>query len=92
MRAGHGIRWRIVWILFFSTAINYINRQTLSLLAPVISNELHFSHEDLSRIFGSFQLAYAWTWLIGGLMLVTIGLTVKDLITAMYLAAWLSSS
>ena len=73
MRAGHGIRWRIVWILFFSTAINYINRQTLSLLAPVISNELHFSHEDLSRIFGSFQLAYAWTWLIGGVLLDLIG-------------------
>src|ERR1700690_967420 len=73
MQAGHGIRWRIVWILFFSTAINYINRQTLSLLAPVISTELHFSHEDLSRIFGSFQLAYAWTWLIGGLLLDLIG-------------------
>jgi ACS family hexuronate transporter-like MFS transporter len=73
MRAGRGIRWRIVWILFFSTAINYINRQTLSLLTPVISSELHFSHEDLSRIFGSFQLAYAWTWLIGGLLLDLIG-------------------
>jgi ACS family hexuronate transporter-like MFS transporter len=73
MRGGRGIRWRIVWILFFSTAINYINRQTLSLLAPVISSELHFSHEDLSRIFGSFQIAYAWTWLIGGLLLDVIG-------------------
>ena len=31
------LRWKIVWILFFSTSINYINRQTLSLLAPVIS-------------------------------------------------------
>ncbi len=73
MRIGRGIRWRIVWILFFSTAINYINRQTFSLLAPVISTELHFSHEDLSHVFGSFQLAYAWTWLAGGLILDLIG-------------------
>jgi MFS transporter, ACS family, aldohexuronate transporter len=73
MRTGRGVRWRIVWILFFSTAINYINRQTLSLLSPVISAQLHFSHEDLSRIFGSFQLAYAWTWLIGGVILDLIG-------------------
>ena len=73
MQARSGIRWRIVWILFFSTAINYINRQTFSLLAPVISAELHFSHEDLSRIFGSFQLAYAWTWLFGGVLLDLIG-------------------
>lgn len=73
MRIGRGIRWRIVWILFLSTAINYINRQTFSLLAPVISAELHFSHQDLSRIFGSFQISYAWTWLFGGLLLDLIG-------------------
>jgi hypothetical protein len=34
----------------------------------------------------------AFTLLIGGLMLVTIGFVVKDLITAIYLAAWLASS
>jgi ACS family hexuronate transporter-like MFS transporter len=68
-----GIRWRIAWILFLSTAINYIDRQTFSLLAPVISAELHFTHEDLSHIFGLFQLSYAWTWLIGGVILDLIG-------------------
>ena len=73
MRTGSGLRWRIVWILFLSTVTNYIDRQTFSLLAPVISTELHFSHEDLSRVFGSFQLAYAWTWLIGGVILDVIG-------------------
>jgi hypothetical protein len=34
----------------------------------------------------------AFTLLIGGLMLVTIGFVVKDLITAIYLSAWLASS
>jgi hypothetical protein len=34
----------------------------------------------------------AFTLLVGGLMLVTFGLVVKDLITAIYLAAWLASS
>jgi hypothetical protein len=34
----------------------------------------------------------AFTLLIGGLMLVTVGLVVKDLITTIYLAAWLSSN
>jgi MFS transporter, ACS family, hexuronate transporter len=69
MQTGRGLRWRIAWILFFSTVINYINRRTFPLLTPVISAQLHFAHEDLSRIFGSFQLAYAWTWLIGGVLL-----------------------
>jgi ACS family hexuronate transporter-like MFS transporter len=73
MPKGRRLRWKIVWILFFSTAINYINRQTLSLVSPVISTQLHFSHEDLSRIFGAFQVAYAWTWLFGGMLLDVLG-------------------
>ena len=58
---------------FSSTALNYVNRQTFSLLAPVISQQLHFSHEDLSRVFGAFQITYAWTWLLGGVFLVGRG-------------------
>lgn len=66
-------RWWIVWTLFFSTAINYINRQTLSVLAPVISREFHLNHSELSNIFGAFQVAYAGTWLIGGIFLDIVG-------------------
>jgi ACS family hexuronate transporter-like MFS transporter len=66
-------RWRIVWALFVSTAINYINRQTLSVLAPEISKQFHLSHADLSQIFGSFQLSYAVTWLLGGILLDIVG-------------------
>lgn len=67
------LRWWIVWTLFFSTVINYINRQTFSVLAPVITQEFHLSHTDLSRIFSSFQIAYAGMWLIGGVLLDIIG-------------------
>ena len=66
-------RWWIVWTLFFSTAINYINRQTLSVLAPVISKEFHLNHSELSNIFGAFQFAYAGTWLLGGIFLDIVG-------------------
>lgn len=66
-------RWWIVWTLFCSTAINYINRQTLSVLAPVITQEFHLSHAQLSNIFGAFQVAYAATWLLGGIFLDIVG-------------------
>ncbi|HEX7362036.1 MAG TPA: MFS transporter [Bryobacteraceae bacterium] len=66
-------RWWIVWTLFCSTTINYINRQTLSVLAPVIAKEFHLSHSELSDVFGAFQFAYAGTWLIGGILLDNIG-------------------
>jgi MFS transporter, ACS family, aldohexuronate transporter len=67
------LRWWIVWTLFLSTTINYINRQTLSVLAPVITQQFHLSHEQLAKIFSSFQLSYAAMWLIGGVLLDVVG-------------------
>ena len=67
------VRWWIVWTLFFSTVINYISRQTFSVLAPMISAQYHLSHTDLSKIFGAFQVSYAITWLIGGIFLDAVG-------------------
>jgi ACS family hexuronate transporter-like MFS transporter len=67
------LRWWIAWTLFFSTVINYINRQTLSVLAPVISQQFHLSHSQLSWVFSCFQLSYAGMWLIGGVLLDIIG-------------------
>jgi len=53
--------------------INYISRQTFSVLAPVITRELHLSHTDLSRILSAFQISYAGMWLIGGVLLDVVG-------------------
>jgi len=66
-------RWWIVWTLFFSTTINYISRQTFSVLSPVIAAQLHLTHTDLAKIIGAFQISYALTWLIGGIFLDAVG-------------------
>jgi ACS family hexuronate transporter-like MFS transporter len=66
-------RWWIVWTLFFSTAANYISRQTFSVLSPMIAMQYHFSHTDLARIMGAFQVSYALTWLVGGIFLDVVG-------------------
>ncbi|HXE12003.1 MAG TPA: MFS transporter [Bryobacteraceae bacterium] len=62
-------RWWITGTLCLSTILNYINRQTFSVLAPELVKTFHFSHSDLSSIFGAFQLSYALTWLVGGVAL-----------------------
>src|ERR1039458_7766431 len=67
------VRWWIVWSLFFSTVINYISRQTFSVLAPLITAQYHLSHTDLARILGAFQISYAVTWLVGGVILDAVG-------------------
>ncbi len=73
MRPASRVRWWIVWTLFFSTVTNYISRQTFSVLSPAIVAEFHFTHTDLAKILSAFQLSYAVTWLIGGILLDLIG-------------------
>ena len=73
MKPKKRLRWWIAWTLFFSTVINYINRQTLSVLAPVITQQFHLNHSQLSWVFSFFQLSYAGMWLIGGVLLDIIG-------------------
>ena len=73
VRTSGGTRWWIVWTLFFSTVTNYISRQTFSVLAPMLSSQYHFSHSDLARILGAFQISYAITWLLGGIFLDAVG-------------------
>ena len=50
------IRWTIVGLLSASIAINLIDRQVLSVLAPVLSESLQLSAADYSYITAAFQL------------------------------------
>jgi ACS family hexuronate transporter-like MFS transporter len=51
-------RWAIASLLFVATVINYIDRQTLSVLAPVLRDEFQLTNTDYSRIVFAFLLAY----------------------------------
>lgn len=50
-----GSRWLILAFLLAVTVINFIDRQTLSVLAPKIRETLHLSHEAYGRIVAAFQ-------------------------------------
>jgi ACS family hexuronate transporter-like MFS transporter len=73
VKSNKRLRWWIAWTLFLSTVINYINRQTFSVLAPVITQHFHLTHTELSWIFSAFQISYAGMWLVGGVLLDIIG-------------------
>ena len=53
------LRWWIGGILFASTIINYIDRQTLSLLAPYLKLEYHWTNTDYANIVIGFRVAYS---------------------------------
>ena len=48
-------RWTVLAFLVSITVINFIDRQTLSVLAPKIREMLHLSHEAYGRIVAAFQ-------------------------------------
>jgi sugar phosphate permease len=53
------LRWWIGGMLFASTVINYIDRQTLSALAPFLKKEYNWTNEDYAMIVIAFRVAYA---------------------------------
>jgi len=53
------LRWWIAAILFASTVINYIDRQTLSVLAPYLQKEYRWTNTDYANIVIAFRLAYS---------------------------------
>ena len=53
--AIHRRRWLILALLFALTVINFIDRQTLSVLAPVVRTMFHLSNAQYGRIVAALQ-------------------------------------
>ncbi len=62
------LRWWIAGLLFLSTFINYVDRQTLSVLAPVIQAELGISEVQYANILTGFLASYTVMYLGSGLL------------------------
>jgi ACS family hexuronate transporter-like MFS transporter len=59
-------RWWIIALLFLSTVLNYVDRQTLSVLVRTIQTDLHFSDMDYAKVVQGFLLAYTIAYLVVG--------------------------
>jgi ACS family hexuronate transporter-like MFS transporter len=51
-------RWLMISLAFWATVINYLDRQTLSVAAPVLRDQFHMSNTEYSRVVFAFLLAY----------------------------------
>src|SRR3954470_8864070 len=67
------LRWWIGALLFASTVINYIDRQTLNVLAPHLKAEYRWTNGDFALIVISFRVSYAIVQLIGGRLVDALG-------------------
>src|SRR5438105_1687008 len=72
-RTVAGLRWWIAAVLFASTVINYVDRQTFSLLAPFLKVQYHWSNTDYAAIVIAFRVAYAIGQTLFGRLMDKIG-------------------
>jgi ACS family hexuronate transporter-like MFS transporter len=59
-------RWAILGLLFLATTINYVDRQTLSVLGPTLRQELHLSEHDYANVVTAFLIPYTIMYSLGG--------------------------
>jgi ACS family hexuronate transporter-like MFS transporter len=66
-------RWTICALVFFATTINYLDRQVISILKPVLETEIGLGEIQFSYIVMAFQGAYALGLLFIGLFIDKVG-------------------
>ncbi len=67
------VRWTVCAMLFFATSINYMDRQVLGILAPVLQHVIGWTEAQYADIIIAFQVAYALGLLAAGRLIDRIG-------------------
>ena len=81
MKTIKNYRWIIIALLFIATCINYLDRQIIGLLKPILEKEFNWTETDFSHIVMAFTAAYALGLLIAGGMIDKLGTKVGYSIT-----------
>lgn len=79
------LRWQVIALIFVGTILNYLARNSLGVLAPVLKDQLHITTAQYSYVVGAFQLAYTVMLPICGLVLDRAGLRLGF---AVFAAIW----
>ena len=66
-------RWTICALVFFATTVNYLDRQVISLLKSVLSEEMSWDDGDYANIEIAFKMAYMFGMVIAGRVVDKLG-------------------
>jgi MFS transporter, ACS family, hexuronate transporter len=66
-------RWMICGLLFFAATVNYVDRQVIGLLKPLLQVQFGWTENGYSNIVVAFQLAYGFGMLFAGKLIDRIG-------------------
>ena len=69
-----GLRWLIIGLVFLATLINYIDRLTVSVLAPLITKDLNLTNTEFGGIATWFLFAYTISQSLSGKLYDRVGI------------------
>lgn len=78
-------RWWVAGLLLIASVLNYVDRQTLSILAPTIQAELGMSDAQYGRVVSLFLAAYTVAYLVSGRIVDALGARAS---LALFVAWW----
>ena len=73
MKKVANCRWYVVALLFIATTISYIDRQNLTVIAPMLRDELGISNSGYAQILSAFLLAYTVMQAVTGWLIDKLG-------------------
>jgi ACS family hexuronate transporter-like MFS transporter len=65
--------WLLCGLMFCATALSFLDRQVLSVLAPRITSEFAMTNTEYSRVVFAFVLSYTVMFSLGGRLMDTVG-------------------
>jgi len=71
--AGSRYRWTICALLFYATTLNYLDRQILSILAPILQRDYGWTEAQYGYVITSFQIAYGISMALFGRLIDALG-------------------
>ena len=66
-------RWTVCALIFFATTVNYLDRQVIGILKPLLESDLNIGEAEYGYIVTAFQLFYAFGMVIAGSLIDRFG-------------------
>lgn len=76
-------RWFIIFLLFFITIINYIDRAAISFAIEPMQHVFHLSPVEVGYILGAFGIGYVFSTILGGILVDRFGARIILTITVL---------
>ncbi len=72
MKIRH-LRWWLCGLMFAATGLSFLDRQVLSVVAPVLTDEFHMNNEQYSYVTTGFLASYAIAFFLAGRIMDVVG-------------------